>query len=118
MTARRRSARRNELTEPIRVMLECGHWFDFLCATVLAEAPDMEDLAAVWQDHRETILASYAPPSWSEDQPCWGQYVFDLAPKHGPRRGTDPDDTDVGYFISESDAEGWKTYLRRCKAAR
>jgi hypothetical protein len=101
--------RREELPEEVILLLHCGHWFSF----DLHEQPDMETLAELWQEHEPDLLANYAPPSWCEDRPTYGEYVFSLVPRHGTRRGIGGATHD-GYFVDERDAEPWRDYYRRC----
>jgi hypothetical protein len=95
--------------------LETGFWFTQVLGGEVI--PD-DELAEIWQEHRDALLAEYSPPSWSPDRPAWGQYIFDLVPVHGPRCGIDLTEPNGGYNVEERDAEPWGDYLRRCGVAR
>jgi hypothetical protein len=107
-----------------------GFWFDGLLD---GEQVSDAELAELWQEHREELLTEHERQQserceawkgfqWAfEDQgnePCWGEYVFDLVPQYGARLGVDPDATDFGYNASEQDAEPWRQYFERCGLVR
>jgi hypothetical protein len=103
-------ARRIDLSPELAEYLLSGHLF-------CVDGPYSEDLAALWDDRRAELLASYKPPSWC-DRPCWAEYCFDLVPQFGIRRGVAADDADFGFFVAETDAEPWREYLNRCGISR
>jgi hypothetical protein len=97
------------LSERVKEKLLSGHWFDFLDGERVSDA----ELREAWAAYRDPLLESFEPESWCEDRPCWGEYVFDFLPKHGPRRGVTPDDAEGGFFVDERDAEPWRAYRDR-----
>ncbi len=114
-TRKRLPARRQEgLTPAVRMKLETGFWF---CEVLGGDVIPDDELAEIFDEHREDVLANYTPPSWSPDRPAYGLYAFDLVPVHGPRRGI-TDEPSFGYHAEERDAEPWRDYLRRCGVAR
>ena len=108
------SRRAIELSPEIADYLLSGHrFFGGL------EPPDVDTLASLWNEHQSDLIASYSPPSWCPDWPCFAEYIFDLLPRFGPRRGVDPGDPHGGYYVDERDgAEPWESYLRRCRVSR
>lgn len=69
---RRLPARREEdLSPAVRMKLEIGFWFTEVLGGEVV--PD-DELAEIFDDNREDVLANDTPPSWSPDRPAWGQY--------------------------------------------
>ncbi len=103
-----------QLTELVKDKLLESHWWNFNNEPLATD----DELADLWDEHRDSLLAEYKPPSFAPDRPAWGEYVFDLVPVHGPRRGVDADEPNAGYNRDDSEVEDWKTYLRRCGISR